>query len=59
MTESFELGLERGNLLLGLRSELLFGCDFVMKIILGWDQILIELGDELFVFDGVRINVVL
>jgi hypothetical protein len=30
-----------------------------MKIILGWDQILIELGDELFVFDGVGVNVIL
>jgi hypothetical protein len=55
----FKLSLERANLLMGPWANLLFRSDFVMKIILGWDQILIELSDELFVFDGVGVNVVL
>jgi hypothetical protein len=59
ITEFFKLVLERSNLLMGLWAKLLFRSDFFMKIFLGWDQVLIELGNELFVFDGVRVYVVL
>ena len=44
---------------MGLGFELLFLLDFVMKIKLGWSQILIELGDEFIVFDGVGVDVLL
>lgn len=56
---SIELGLEWGDLLVGLGIELWFLLDFVMKMKFGGSQILIELRDELFVFDGVGIDVLL